>query len=474
MLKEKSLIYVLTLIFIITFGRGTSLASYNVVEINEKVIRSNFSPNGKMIAYTINKNGTKGNTSKLCIFNGKRAEALAEISSPEEKIEFLWSSDENSIAYTIKEKVYKENKLVECCSLWVAIFNENKRMLLAKAYNQNINFCWSPDGSKIAFLLQDSNIPKEENKNEYDLWIANYDGTQMKLLGSKIYKQITSYPPIINWLSESPKIAIYQSLEFESPDYEPYRLIMIDVATGKIEKIEKEIAIWGKNIDDILRILPFIHRLEDAGWNQSLSYIFTSDKGKIVFEAIENDKWSVKILKKEIIETIFISSENPLSTEFYPHFLLLSLDEKAIAYVEETEGGNRLWIMNTRGNMKRCLPKERVYNIINIDFWSNGKLYYHLLYNDKGRKFYSYDINTGRKNLILNLSRYNNIAYSPDKSKLVYTSDSSLWLLNLKTNKKEKLLKFKEPITFQYIYWAPKGDKILFNHGGKLKIISLK
>lgn len=314
---------------------------------------SGVSPDGKTVAYQSIKNLSQGDK----IFSGailtktteQNAQAFQLVANG-----FLptWSPDGNYIAFM--------RVAGEAFSLWTvkARGGEEKQLtsgglpsvefkLLPYNRTQAVNFSWSPDSKKIAYISNRS--------GQLNIWLVNADGSNDTLLTNNNDANLFVYCPI--WSSDGKRVAYSSRSKKSSPDGKQlYSIFVIDVETknskvvAQAETFQRLIG-WSESDKELM--FAAINRKNETGLPTEVSIV-----------QVDNETGKERTVAK--IESAYLFNIN------------LSADKKMIAFTSNKDDRDNVWAMPTsKGEIRKLTSNSDPRLYYSTLSWSpNGQAIY--------------------------------------------------------------------------------------------------
>ena len=185
-----------------------------------------WSPDGKYVALPCIELSEAGATEQIFVVNVETGESKRLTSFIGANNWPDWSPDSMKIMYLREPPEYWWSPCIfdsdEGGDIWVVdIDGSNEKQLTDIPKNWEAG-CWSPDGSKIAYISWEEN-----HERIFDIWMMNADGSDKKLL----VRNIIEWVAVLEWSPDVSKIAfdMWKIVKGEL-DHDIY---VIDVPSGK-------------------------------------------------------------------------------------------------------------------------------------------------------------------------------------------------------------------------------------------------
>ncbi len=242
----KNLLYLRNIFLVIIFILSSSTKSQDRILTPEDLFRiknvneTSFSPDGKMIAYTLNVprplNEEPGNNfNQLFVYNIEENENLGLLANKVSVSSIQWDSESEGIYFLAKLGEQKTNQI------YFIDADGGSPKLITNEASDILAFKVSPDGKNIAFVrLEDKSKGKQEMLNrgfDAEIYEEEYQHRNLYLmnLNEKSVKQITTASSVFEfeWSTDSKNIAAaIADKNLVDDSYMFKRLYIIDSETG--------------------------------------------------------------------------------------------------------------------------------------------------------------------------------------------------------------------------------------------------
>ena len=162
-----------------------------------------WSPDGKYVALPGVELSEDGATEQIFVINVETGESKRLTSFIGSNTWPEWSPDSKKIMYVRVPPKYWYMPFIfnydEGGDIWVVDIDGSNRQQLTDIPNNWEAGCWSPDGSKIAYL----SWHEENERDTFEIWMMNADGSDKKLL----VRNIIEWVAVLEWSPDVSKIA---------------------------------------------------------------------------------------------------------------------------------------------------------------------------------------------------------------------------------------------------------------------------
>lgn len=346
-------------------------------------------------------------------------------------------------------------------------------------YCTRINYAWSPDGKRIAYMPMKVYDRIDHIDDLLELWIMNDDGSEKKKLavlrttdGLNRSREYQDYG-ILQWSNDGKEIWLGHTKSID--DVRTERVIFF--STDGNERIWKRDfiagSIWGAYKDEVL-VAREVEKTDD---------IFRDEK--YVLSLVNVADGSEKLISSHKFNIA------------YPWDVTLSPDGRRIALLTTKMGGVKkgadeeisklvgacdvqmaswiLWIED-----KDSSATEKIFTFEEQPYYKPPRILWmpdsrRIIISSTHIWTLSIDRKREQKVLAANI-KAGEMALSPDGKKLCYTDGGNLYIYSFASGKNEAILKTKWPFRFYEISWKPGGSEIAFIKGrafGDLSLVDL-
>ncbi|MEZ4972774.1 MAG: S9 family peptidase [Cyclobacteriaceae bacterium] len=286
------------------------------------------------------------------------------------------SPNGNQFTYEVFESNWKENKQIR--HIWRADVSGDNQVKLTNSEDGESNACWSPDGTRIAFLSKRS--PNEENQIYI---ISNSGGEAWQLTRHK------TAPSNIQWSRDGQSL-YFMASEPKTKDEESKEKLKDDVyAYDENFKLRH---LWRIGLKDtaVVRITEGEYSVNNyrlSGWNDKV--VITRSISPLFNDSDQNELWMIDAdgqNQKQLTNNRVAESSAELSPDGNQVLFVANANENFDFYYND-----KLFVIPTQGGTPKLLTKAFPYEVNQAHWAKDGKSIYLLA-------------NTGLESQLFNLS----------------------------------------------------------------------